>query len=146
MEFFVFAVDRWFPRILLQAPNSEVFFEMTDIDVLGDLVVARLDIIKNSGDGHKWYRDKELIGLFDRLYKCGCITLPSDPVDRIRWVALACVLFAKQREFNYGSTITPHDYVSDDELEQYVGWGHHLIQKTRKFHVELKEKGWNSLL
>lgn len=146
MEFFVFAVDRWFPRILLQAPNSEVFFEMTDIDVLGDLVVARLHSIKFSEDGRKWYHDKELIGLFDNLRKCGCITLPSSPVDRIRWIALACLFFAKQKEFYYGNMITPHDYVSDDELEQYVGWGQHLIEKTRKFHAELKEKGWESLL
>lgn len=146
MEFFISAVNKWFPRILPTAQNSEVFFEMTDIEVLRDMVLNRLDEIKVSTNGGEWYRDKSLIGLFDRLYRCGCITLPANPVDRIRWLALACVFFARQSNFDLGNVIIPLDYVTDAELEQYGECGTNLITKTRSFRVELEENGWNSLL
>lgn len=146
MEYFAYALNHWFPSVIKDVLNSELFFELIRIDELGDQVVAHLETFEKKDPGYPWQKDIELVGLFDKLYKCGCISLPKDPVHRIRWIALACVLFSKQRKFSYGNVLIPHDWVPDEELEHYEHWGYIFTEEARQFRKELSEKGWNWLL
>ena len=135
-----------FARVIPNRTNLEVFNEAMSIHQLGDEVVERLIWIEENDPGYYWWEDKQLMQLFEDLYVSGCILLPRDPVDRLRWSALLCVEFSKIYEFTCGNVVLPPDYLPDEQIstwEEY--YGSDVIETIISVRKELREKGWDAV-
>jgi len=139
--------DTLFARIMPEKKNSAFFVEALEVPGMSEQVSIMLERIENSPDAHDWWTDKELMRYFDTLYKAGVITLPKDVIERIRWVALLAIASAREAGFSYGNVLIPPDYLPDDEIERYediYGWD--VVERIVTFRIELRKRGWDSLL
>ncbi len=139
-------VDTFFEKVLPERENSELFRETLQMAQLREEVIKNLTRFEAEDFGHFWWQDKELMGLFEELYKSGCITLPKNPVDRLRWIALLCVEISKTEGFSWGNVIIPPDYLPDEMVEIYERvYGSDVIEEVIKIREQLKERGWEAI-
>lgn len=140
-------VNNSFTRIAEHRENIDFFNEALAIPDFPVLIVKHLERIENSSDGHDWWLDKELMKIFDDLYKCAIVSLPCEPVERIRWIALICIACSENAGFSYGNVLVPPDYLPDEEIEGYASlYGWDVIERIQELRKQLREKGWNSLV
>ena len=139
------AVNSMFSPIFSNKPNSEVLAETLDIDKLREAVVARLAEIEKEDRGHYWWEDKPLMDLIQTVYQSGCILLPTDSVERLRWIALLCVAMSNIEDFSCGNLVLPVDFLPDDMMELYEDvYGLDVIEEVVKIRKQLAEWGWKS--
>lgn len=140
------AVNSMFAVVFPGKSNYEVFNDALEIYMLREQVLAKLLQIEMSDTGDFWWQDKELMGIFDLLYKSGVILLPTNPAERLRWIALLCVEISNYEEFDCGNVILPIDFLPDEMLELFEdAYGAKLIEEVIKTRKQLVEQGWESL-
>ena len=108
------AVDKFFPVVVAGKSNTEVFEDLMGLTEVRDTVVEHLRRIGPLTNKNFWWRDNQLVKLFNDLYKSGIVPFPPDPVDRIRWIALLCLEFANEKDFKWENIILPMDFLPDD--------------------------------
>ncbi len=93
-----------------------------------------------------WWSDKELIQLFMDLYKSGCILLPKDGVERIRWIALLCLEFSSNYGFDCSGIILPFDFLTEDMFEVFEGvYPAYIEREVRNLRKKITDESWNSV-
>lgn len=138
-------VNIFFEQVLAEKENSELLNEALQIAQLREEVIKNLTRFVAEDEGHFWWQDKELMGIFEELYKGGCITLPKNPVDRLRWTALLCIEISKMEGFSWGNVIIRPDYLPDEMVEIYERvYGTDVIEEVFKIREQLREKGWEA--
>jgi hypothetical protein len=126
--------------------NSEVFNETCDIECLRAEVVARLTEIEKDDSGQYWWQDKQLRSIFESVYKSGCILLPRDAVERLRWIAILCLQMSKIEGFACGNVIIPPDFLPDDMMEMWVDvYGLDVIGQIAIIRMDLAKRGWEAV-
>lgn len=136
-----------FSVVLPGKENIEVFNEALEIEKLREEVVARLINLEKEDLGRFWWEDKALMNLFETVYKSGCILLPKDPVERLRWIALLCIEMSKKEDFSYGNIIIPPDYLPDEMVEIYEQvYGSDVIEEVIDIRSRLLKNGWKATL
>lgn len=139
-------INESFPIVLSGRDNMDVFNEALEIQKFGDEVIERLRWIEENDPGYSWWEDKELMELFNSLYRCGCILLPREGVDRLRWIALLCIEFSNIYDFSCGNLVIAPDYVEDYELENWNDiYGTDVIEKVIDIRSKVKESGWEAI-
>ena len=140
------AVNHMFLPILPGKLNSEVLAEALDIERLREEVVGRLSQIEKEDRGHFWWQDNELMDIFKTVYQSGCIQLPTDPVEKLRWIALLCVAMSNIEGFSCGNLILQVDFLPDDMLELYENaYSVDIFEEVAKLRKQLAEQGWMSV-
>ena len=130
-----------FYRISREKINSTVLKETVGIVKLRKFVVEQLTKIENGSEPF-WWQNKELLAIFQSLSEIGEIVLPTDPVDRARWIALLCVAMAEVEGFSYGNVLIPADYLPEEMLtEQEERYGVGVIDDIRSFRNKLLKEG-----
>lgn len=138
--------NTYFDKLLPEKENSEIFNEALQITEFREAVVKNLTRFEAEDVGHFWWQDKGLMSLFEELYKGGCITLPKNPVDRLRWVALLCIEISKLEGFSWGNVVIPPDYLPEEMVEMYERvYGSDVIEEVILIREQLREKGWESV-
>lgn len=133
-----------FSKISPKVANAEFFRETLNLPGFCGHVVFVLEEIENSKNP-LWWEEKSLLMFFDELYKAGIVTLPHDPVERIRWIALLCIAAAKAKDYSYGNVLITPDYLPDDMVEMYERvYGSDVIEEVILIREELREKGWEA--
>ena len=141
------AVEKYFLKISPHKTNGKVMQETIDIEKLRKLVVFELEKIECGKEVDLWWVDKELVRTFDKLYTSGIILLPLDPVERARWVALACIAIGEVEGFAYGNILLSADYMPDEELGDFEDvFGVSVVETIQEFRRKLAKEGWKSLL
>jgi hypothetical protein len=126
--------------------NSEVFNETCDIECLREEVVARLAKFEEDDSGQYWWQDKQLRNIFESVYKSGCILLPRDAVEKLRWIALLCLQMSKIEGFSCGNVIIPPDFLPDDMMEMWVDvYGLDVIGNVAMIRMDLAKRGWEAV-
>ncbi len=138
--------NTYFLRILPGRENCEVLNEALEIQQFGDEVIERLRWLEENDPGIFWWEDKPLMSLFDCLYISGCIILPKNPTERLRWIALLCIEFSKIYEYSCGNVVIPPDFLPDELLETWEEvYGIDVIETVIKIRKALTEKGWEGV-
>jgi len=138
------AANIYFPRILADKKNSAVLQEAVEIDGLREEVVACLERIEKEDAGEPWWKGTQLMSIFEAVFQSGCILLPRDPVQRLRWIALLCVEISKREGFSCGNIIIAPDYVPDKELGLYEDiYGISVIEDIKDIRRKLSQVGWD---
>lgn len=133
-------------KVIQDKENTEVFEETLELEELRKQVVSRLEWIEKNDSGQFWWEDKPLIDLFITLYKCGCISLPKNPVERFRWIALLCLEISKMEEYACGNVVLPPDFLPEEFFEMYEDeYGVGVIDEIRKLRARLAERGWEAV-
>lgn len=139
------AAEKYFSKMIQNKSNTQALKETLDIEKLREFVVEHLTKIEN--EGMLWWQDKEMLQVFERLYKAGVIFLPSDTQERVRWIALVCVGISKFEGFSYGNVLISADFVPDNELEELEDeYGVSVIEDVISFRKKVSEDGWESLV
>jgi len=132
-----------FPKIVEDKTNAEVMAGLVGSVYFREVVVKHLERIENEDLGHFWWEDKVLMSFFEELFKAGVLLLPSDPVDRIRWIALACVEASNMEDFSCGNIIIPFDFLPVDMFEIFeADFGTKIMDAVIEFRESLAKKGW----
>ncbi|EKD52677.1 MAG: hypothetical protein ACD_61C00275G0006 [uncultured bacterium] len=140
------AVNSLFSEVLPGKKNSEVFNETCDIDCLREEVVARLAKIEEDDSCQYWWQDKQLRNIFESVYKSGCILLPRDAVERLRWIAILCLQMSKIEGFSCGNVIIPPDFLPDDMMEMWVDvYGLDVVGQIAMIRMDLAKQGWEAI-
>ena len=135
---------KFFPVVVPGRENSEVIFDSVKIDLLRKSVVLALKRIETEDLGHCWWEDGELMKIFGDLYKAGVIFLPSDPVDRLRWIALLCIEICVVEEFSWGNVLVPMDYLPYDKFELFEDrYSINVFVEILKIRERLDGVGWH---
>lgn len=135
--------NKLFDRVSEERSNSAVISDMAKRVFLRKAVVTCLTRIGSRDEGMNWWQDKELMNIFENVYKAGVLPLPSDPVERIRWIAFLCMKTCEFDKFSYGNLLIPLDYLPDDQLDD--SYGVSVLTDTQNLREELKQKGWNAV-
>lgn len=140
------AVNSMFSPLLPGKKNSEILAETLDIDRLREDVVKRLTKIVELDEGQFWWQDNELMEIFKAVYKSGCVLLPLDPVERLKWIALLCVAMSNIEGFACGNLVLPIDFLPEDMFEVYEDvYGVDVIEEVEKIRKQLAEQGWRAI-
>lgn len=138
--------EKYFHKISPDKSNAQVMRDTLGIEELRKQVVSRLEIIEKEWSG-SWWEDKKLMGAFDQSFVTGKILLPLDVVERVRWIALVCIGISENEEFSYGNILLSVDYLPDEEIPDLEDdYGASVVEEIQKFHKEIAEHGWKSLL
>lgn len=141
------AANIYFSKILPDKKNSAVLQDAVEIAELRKKVVACLERIEKEDAGEPWWKDAELMSIFEAVYTSGCILLPQNPVQRLRWLALLCVEISKVEGFSCGNMIIAPDYVPDKELDLYEDiYGISVIEDIKDIRRKLSQVGWEKAL
>jgi hypothetical protein len=130
-----------FKRVDRRKSNSQIIDQMAKRAFLQSGVVACLARMGSRGAGTNWWQDKELMSVFENMYKAGVLTLPFDPVERIRWIAFLCIRACEYDGFAYGNLLIPLDYLPDDQLND--SYGISVLEDVLKLRRSLRDVGWN---
>lgn len=140
-------VNTLFDQVLPDKENSEVFYEACDIEDLRKEVVARLEEVDISEPVKLWWEDKALIALFMDAYKSGCISLPTDPVERFRWIALLCVEMSNIESYDCGDIVNPLYFLTADLMVVFEGlYGDEALELVFGVWNRLNTEGWDSVV
>jgi len=136
-----------FSRILRDKENEALLQEALEIDKLREEVVSRLSWLEENDNGDFWWEDEVLMDIFESLYKSGCIYLPRNDVEKLRWIALLSVEICKIEGFSYGNLIIPPDYLPDSEITLFEDrYGVSVIEAVVKLRKDLSSRGWDATL
>jgi hypothetical protein len=141
------AAEKYFSVISPDKSNVRVIEDTLEVEKLRELVMERLKKLECCSEGLSWWKDKELMTAFHKLFMTGVILLPFNSVERVRWIALVCIAISERENFSYEGILIPADYLPDEELYnlQYE-YGAIAIAQVIKFHNKVARKGWGSLL
>ncbi len=135
--------DDLFSKVSTIKTNNYLAQEALDMVFLRVSVVLILREFEATDTEAFWWKNRNLMKIFKDLYEAAVITLPSDPVDRLRWIALLCVECSISQDFDCGNLIIPPDYASNEDLERYEElYGSAIIADIKTIRNELTEKGW----
>jgi len=140
------AVNSLFSPIMPGKQNAEILAEALEVEKLREEVVDRLSQIEAQDQGHFWWQDHKLMDIFRTVYESGCILLPIDPVERLRWIALLCVDMSSIEGFSCGNLVLPVDFLPDDMMvlfEEVYSVG--VMEEVEKIRKQLAEGGWKSI-
>ncbi len=127
--------------------NSEALRAAVELTELRTKVVEILKRIEKTDTDAFWWEDKELMALFMTVYKSGLIRLPTNPVERLRWIALVCVECSKAEGWqDHDKIIIPPDYLPDDlngmYMKVYEPW---VIDEVINLRNDLDARGWEAV-
>ncbi len=137
-----------FPEIVPGRTNEFLLLELNSCFFFRKVAVEHLARIEKEDLGFNWWHDEDLMKLFKDLYLAGVVLLPSDPVDRIRWIALTLIKASKTEGFSWGNIVILLDVLPDEMLEacnNEYKYGQGALEEVRKFRTELREKGWKEV-
>lgn len=132
-----------FDKVYGKKSNSAVISDLSKRVYLREAVVFCLTRIESRDEGINWWQDKELMSIFENLYKAGVLPLPADPVERIRWIAFLCMKTCEFDGFSYGNLLISLDYLPDEQLDD--SYGVSVLTDIQNLREELKQKGWNAV-
>lgn len=136
---------KYFKTLGQGVDNAEAMKATVDLIDLRKKVVEILAKIEATDSDMFWWENKELMNLFMTLYKSGLIRLPTDAVERLRWIALICAECSKAEEFACGNVIIPPDYLPDDLNAMYEKvYGRAVIDEVINLRNILDANGWEA--
>ncbi len=141
-RFYLF-VNSSFARLSKDKTNARLISDLVKKVYLRKSIVACLARIEAEDTVVNWWQDKELLSVFKNMHQAGVLPLPSDPVERVRWVALICVRACELDKFKYGNLITPLDYLPDDLIDD--SYGVSTLIDIQNLREDLKNRGWNTV-
>lgn len=139
-------VNKFFSKVSPDKENIEVFNHALEMPKLREYVVSLLKKFEEEDALAFWWEDRELMGLFNSVYKSGVIALPSTPVERLRWIALLCAKICEIEGFSWGNIIIPPDYLPTTMVEIYERvYGSVVIEEVLKIRDRLALCGWEAV-
>jgi len=139
------AVNTLFSEISPGKLNSEILAETLVIDKLREEVVRRLTQIEKLDLGF-WWQDKDLMEMFNSVFKSGCIILPKDPVERLRWIALLCVEMSNTEGFDCGNIVIPLDFLPLEMMVLFEDlYGVDVLESVIEIREKVAEQGWGAV-
>lgn len=137
-------VNDFFQRVLVEKENHQIFNETLEIVRLREYVIEMLTRIEETDSGF-WWTDNDLMEMFDSLYTSGCIILPRDPVERLRWIALLCIEISEIEGFDCGNIVLPPDFLPEAMFGIYEDvYGVGVIEEIKKIRERLAKQGWEA--
>jgi len=141
-----YALGTFFSPVVLGKENFVVFNEILESETLRKDVVSHLKRIGPTTPTNYWLKDAQLIKLFMELYKSGVVPLPSDPVYRIRWIAIICLECCNDEGFDCGEIILPMDFLPDYLCAIFEEvFGKEIYGQATGLRDSLKKSGWISV-
>ena len=138
INLFVKEANTYFTRISSDISNGELLLNTVKGDA-SMFIVKRLGEIEQT-DKNYW-DDQELSKWFDDHVNSGDLIFPKDPIDKLRWKALVCIVASRKEGFSYGNVIFPPDYIPEDSedfmyYERYYRWA--VLERIIKLRENLR--------
>lgn len=135
-----------FERIEEGKENIVVFDETLESAELRKEVVERLIRFENSDELQFWWEDRPLLDIFMNLYRAGCISLPQDPVERFRWIALLCQEMSNEEGFDTSEIILVLDFLPEELMLLFEEtYGTAVLENALDIRGRLSLEGWQAV-
>lgn len=132
-----------FNRIDPDLDNGEVLRETINTTGITDFIVHRIAYAESNSLAY--YDDLELMTWYNSNIASDRIKVPTDPVYRLRWLALLCITACLIEDFPAGNVVIVAEYLpedSDEFLEYGETHGESVLEDIIRKRKAVSQNGW----